>query len=205
MTHPDSLKCHLCTDPCLGHQVENLCCSCYFGCQSRLPVSERVAKLADHPTRFNNTNPNRKATLMTDRNRANLSAADALKYAATLLRSRADWIIAEIGGAMCEDEMHETPLDALDDLVDQIGALALAFGDPRRYSDGRLVKTRATIENHFATEHLWHPTPGVEKPCSWSGALMHDPGTPDRGLFTVNTNPTDQTIHVCVVRTDLLT
>ena len=138
---------------------------------------------------------------MTNRTRANVSAVDALKYAATLLRSRADWIIDEIGGAMCENEMHETPLDVLDDLVGQIGALAAAFGDPRRYSDGRHVTTRAEIENNFSTEHIWHPDPNFEQPRSWTGHLLSDPGTKCRGIFEVRTDPATQEIQVEVVRT----
>lgn len=131
------------------------------------------------------------------------NAEDTLKYVAALVSSRLDWVIDEIGGSICDDD-HDLPLDALKDLADEVEALASQFGDPRRYRDGRVVKSRAIIENHFLTEHLWHPTPGVEKPCSWSGALLHDPGTPDRGIYTVDTNPADQTIHIGVVRTDLL-
>lgn len=52
MTNPDVRPCHLCPDLCVCGQVDGLGRPCHFGCQGQLPACERVAKLAEYPTRF---------------------------------------------------------------------------------------------------------------------------------------------------------
>ncbi len=129
-----------------------------------------------------------------------LMAADALKYAAALLKHRTDWATDAIGGAGCGGD-HDTELEALDQVFDSVEFLATQFGDPNRYSDGRQVVTSREIERGFITVHVWHPLPEVEAPASWRGNLRHDPGEPCPGLYEVSTTPDTQEIHVRVVRT----
>lgn len=128
-----------------------------------------------------------------------ITATDALKYAAALLRYRADWATDAIGGADCSAD-HEPELEAIDDAVREIDALAAQFGDSRSYSDGRLVKTSCEIEPGVVTAHVWHPDPSAEKPQSWRGTLRHDPGEPSPGVYEVSTDPATQIIHVRAVR-----
>lgn len=127
------------------------------------------------------------------------NAADALKYAAALLRQRADWTTDLIGGSGCNVD-HETSLAAIEATSDEISALATQFGDPRRYSDGRLVKSAREIEPGLVTEHVWHPDPSAEPATSWRGALRHDPDEPSPGIFEVTLDPAAQVIHVRTVR-----
>lgn len=142
-------------------------------------------------------------------NHAYLDAADALKYAAALLRGRADWTCDSIGGAMCvhevehgQQEGHDVELDAIEEVVSDIETLAAQFGDPRRYSDGRRIKTSREIEYGLVTSHVWHPDPSAEQPRSWTGHLPSgDPDVPSPGVFQVTTTPRTQEIFVRVVRT----
>lgn len=132
-----------------------------------------------------------------------MRADDALKYAAAVLHARTDWVLDAIGGSLCEGAAgHETELDAVADIVAEINGLASEFGDRGTYSDGRKVKSGAWIDDdHIRTEHVWHPDPAQEKPQSWRGNLLHDPGTPCPGIYEVTTYPATQEIHVRVVRT----
>lgn len=131
-----------------------------------------------------------------------MRADDALKYAAAILESRTDWSLDSIAGSMCEGAGgHEDELDALHAVVDDIKKLATQFGDARRYSDGRLVKSCREIEYGLTTAHVWHPEPALEKSESWRGNLLHDPGTPCPGIYEVTTYPETQQIHVRVVKT----
>jgi hypothetical protein len=124
---------------------------------------------------------------------------DALKYAAAILRQRTDWTLDGIGGSMC-DGNHETDLDATREIVDEIADLAAEFGDPRRYSDGRVVKSEKEIQLGLVTSHVWHPDPAVEGSHSWRSNLPSDPGVPSPGIYEVTTYPVTQEIHVRVVR-----
>lgn len=124
---------------------------------------------------------------------------DALKYAAALLQQRMEWTTDAIAGSECTVE-HETELDAVYDTSREITGLAAAFGDPRRYSDGRLVKSRAEIQRGLVTEHVWHPDPTLEYRRSWRGALPSDPDVPSPGVYEVTVDPKAQDIHVRVVR-----
>lgn len=126
-------------------------------------------------------------------------ADDALKYAAAILKSRTDWTTDAIGGSGCDTD-HELELDAIDDTVREIRELAAQFGDPRRYSDGRMVEASAEIQRGLIAHHVWHPDPGVEQPTSWRADLPHDPETPVPGIYEVSTDPVAQDIHVCTVR-----
>ncbi|MBX9920808.1 MAG: hypothetical protein K2Y33_13445 [Mycolicibacterium frederiksbergense] len=128
------------------------------------------------------------------------TASDALKYAAALLRHRAEWTTDAIGGAGCRGN-HEIELDAIDEAVLEIWRLAGQYGDPLRYSDGRLVRSSREIEPGVTTEHIWMPDPAAEEPRSWRGTLRHDPGEQCPGLYEVATTPMTQEIHVRVVRT----
>ncbi|XTP37163.1 hypothetical protein ACORG1_13485 [Mycobacterium sp. TJFP1] len=127
------------------------------------------------------------------------NSLDALKYAAALLTQRANWTTDSISGADCTGD-HEPELDAIDETAREICALAAQFGDPRRYSDGRMVKSAREIEPGVVTEHVWHPDPAAEKPLSWRGTLRHDPGEPCPGIYEVSLTPATQEIHVCTVR-----
>jgi len=127
------------------------------------------------------------------------TAADALKYAAAILRQRADWTTSAISGSECEIE-HEIELDAILGICDEISALAEQFGDPRRYSDGRLVLSRKEIQRGLTTEHVWQPNPTQEESRSWSSSLPSDPDVPSPGIYEVTTDPQTQKIHVQIVR-----
>jgi hypothetical protein len=126
-----------------------------------------------------------------------MRAEDALKYAAALL-TETGWACEAIFSAECGG--HEE-LEAISSVVGKVERLAEQFGDPRRYSDGRMVKSRAEIERGTYTEHVWHPDPTCAKPTSWRGQLLSDPGVPSPGIYEVSTDPVTQDIHVRVVRT----
>lgn len=130
-----------------------------------------------------------------------MRADDALKYAAALLRDRADWTLDAIGGAGCDTD-HEVELDATDEIIQAVADLAAQFGDPNRYSDGRYVKTSAWIEeDRLSTSHIWHPNPGSEAVRSHrSGLPSGGPDLPSPGVYEVTTDPSTQGIHVRVVR-----
>jgi hypothetical protein len=132
--------------------------------------------------------------------RASVAPEDALKYAAAKLYEITGWALDSIGGSFCDHEGHETELNAIHDVVDEIRDLARQFGDPNRYSDGRVVKSSAAIEHGIYTEHVWHPDPTAEQPRSWSGHLHSDPGVPSPGVYEVSTAPSTQGVHVRVVR-----
>jgi|GEM_PF-5871298 len=75
-------------------------------------------------------------------------ADDALKYAAALLNYRAEWINRSIGGSDCDTD-HDVELDSISAIARQVSKIAAHFGDPRRYSDGRLVTS--LIQDRGAT------------------------------------------------------
>lgn len=128
------------------------------------------------------------------------NASDALKYAAAILRQRTEWTTSSIAGSECAIE-HETELDAICEVSDQITFLAAQFGDPRRYSDGRLVTSRTEIQHGLTTEHVWQPDPTTEDSRSYRGQLPSgDPDIPSPGRFEVTTIPETQEMHVRVVR-----
>lgn len=128
------------------------------------------------------------------------TAADMLKYAAAMLQTRTDWALDSIAGAICDQGAHEDELDDLHDTVNKICALAAGFGDPGRYSDGRLVQSSKEIVDGLVTGHLWHPDPASETPRSWRANLPSDPGVPSPGIYEVTTDPATQQIHVRVIR-----
>ena len=128
-----------------------------------------------------------------------MGADDALKYAAALLKSRTQWTGDSIAGSD-ECNGHELELQVIDDTVTEIRRLAAQFGDPRRYSDGRVVESRAEIVPGFVTHHVWHPDPDVEEPVSHRGLLLSDPGVPSPGIYEVSTDPATQDIHIRVAR-----
>ena len=131
---------------------------------------------------------------------ANYTSADALKYAAALLKSRTDWACDSIGGSMCGGH-HDTELDAVTDAVTDVLGLAAQFGDPRVYSDGRLVESGAWIQNGLYTSHVWHPDPTAESPQSWRSHLPSgDPDIASPGCYEVTLTPATQDIHIRVVR-----
>ena len=125
-------------------------------------------------------------------------ADDALKYAAAAASATAEWALDAIGGSLC-DHGHEDEANAIADTVREVAELAAQYGDPMRYSDGRAVKTTRDIAPGLVTSHVWQPNPGDEKPQTWTGELLHDPGTPRRGSYTVTTDPLTQEIHVRVM------
>ena len=130
-----------------------------------------------------------------------MRADDALKYAAALLHSRTDWATDSIGGSSCDRGGHELELDAIADVISDIGRLASQFGDPRRYSDGRMVKSSREIERGLTTEHVWHPVLELEQVRSHRRSLLSgDPDVPSPGMYEVTTYPVTQEIHVRVVR-----
>ncbi|OFB37933.1 hypothetical protein BA059_16675 [Mycolicibacterium sp. (ex Dasyatis americana)] len=131
-----------------------------------------------------------------------MRADDALKYAAALLKSRTDWALDAIGGSLCNQEGHELETDALYAITVDIAKLAAQFGDPLRYSDGRMVKSSKEIDRGFTTEHIWHPVAELEEVRSHRGNLLSgDPDLPPPGIYEVTTYPATQQIHVRVVRT----
>ena len=129
-----------------------------------------------------------------------VSAADALKYAAALIGQRAEWTTSAIGGCDCGAD-HDLELGAIVETSREITAVAAGFGDLSRYSDGRRVLSSREIAPGLVAEHIWHPDPAAEKPRSYRGTLGHDPGEPCPGLYEVETDPATQELHVRVVRT----
>lgn len=127
------------------------------------------------------------------------TAADALKYAAAILRQRSEWTTDAIDCAECAID-HDTELDAILGICDEISALTEQFGDPRRYSDGRLVISRAEIQRGLTTEHVWQPNSTQEEPRSWNSSLPSDPDVPSPGVYEVTTDPQTQRIHVQIVK-----
>lgn len=128
-----------------------------------------------------------------------ISATDALKYGAALLQQRTEWTTDSISGADCNAD-HDPEVGLIEATAAEIIRLAARFGDPRRYSDGRLVKSTREIEPGFITEHVWHPDPTAEEPRSWRGTLRHDPDEPCPGLYEVSLTPATQEIHIRTVR-----
>ena len=128
-----------------------------------------------------------------------VAPADALKYSAAILKQRCDWTLDVIGGSGCEYD-HEEEIDATLSVVDVIRALADQYGDPNRYSDGRLVQSSAEIQDGLVTTHVWHPCEIAEDARSWRAALPSDPGMPSPGIYEVSYDPVAQDIHVRVVR-----
>jgi hypothetical protein len=128
-----------------------------------------------------------------------VTAADALKYAAALLKSRTDWTTDAIGGSDCSID-HDTELDAIGDVVDEIRGLAGRFGDMTRYSNGRRVESSAEIARGLVTHHVWHPDAAAEPSRSWRSHLPSDPGEPSPGIYEVELHPASQEILVRVVR-----
>ena len=126
--------------------------------------------------------------------------ADALKYAAAILRQRIEWTTDAIAGSECDGD-HDIELDAIGDVSAEISALAASFGDIDRYSDGRRVKSRAEIALGLITEHVWHPDATQEESRSWRSHLLSgDPDVQSPGIYEVTTIPETQQIDVRVVR-----
>jgi hypothetical protein len=95
----------------------------------------------------------------------------------------------------------EDAMEATGDVVHTVRKLAARFGDPHRYSDGRLIMSHAEIDHGFVTEHVWHPDPVSEPSQSWRGDLFPgDDDGPPPGRIEVSTNPATQTIHTRVMR-----
>lgn len=131
-----------------------------------------------------------------------MRADDALKYAAAKLASCTDWATDSIAGSMCASGGHEDETDAISEMTTEVVRLAALFGNPLRYSDGRMVKSGAWIDNGMRTEHVWHPDPVQEEPQSWRGHLHSGhPDVPSPGIYEVSTEPSTQDLHVRVVRT----
>jgi hypothetical protein len=136
---------------------------------------------------------------MTDTTPTPVPPADALKYIAALVTERTDWTTDAISGSGC-NRSHEIEVDAIDAMVREIVNLARQYGDPRVYSDGRQVRTTTRIHSCGLTSaHVWHPDPTAEAPQTWGGSLLHDPGTPSPGVFSVTTDPATQRVHVNTV------
>lgn len=129
-----------------------------------------------------------------------IAAADAIKYAASLLGSRTGWALDSIAGSTCDHDGHEEAVEAVYDAIGDLKNLAAQYGDPRRYSDGRAVTTEKEIVFGLVTSHVWHPDPACEDPRSWRANLPSDPGVPSPGIYEVTTDPATQEIHVRVVR-----
>jgi len=131
-----------------------------------------------------------------------MRADDALKYAAARLRAYTDWALDSIGGSMCDHHGHEDESNAISDGIRDVSNLASQFGDPLRYSDGRIVQSSKQIDNGLSIGHVWHPVPELEEIQSHRGNLLSgDPDVPSPGIYEVTTYPDTQEIHVRVVRT----
>ncbi|CAM3224952.1 hypothetical protein [Tsukamurella hominis] len=130
-----------------------------------------------------------------------MNGTDAIKYLAARLAERTDWAIDSIGGSGCDHD-HDDELNALMDAVAEVRTFAAEFaGDPHHYSDGRLVKSSAQIDDGLYTSVVWHPIVERDEARSWRGALLSGaPGVPSPGLYEVETDPTTQMITVRVVR-----
>lgn len=101
-----------------------------------------------------------------------MRADDALKYAAARLRARTDWALDSISGSTCDHHGHEDELNAISDGIKEVAALASQFGDPLRYSDGRIVQSSKWIDEGLSTGHVWHPVPELEEIQSHRGCRL---------------------------------
>jgi hypothetical protein len=127
-------------------------------------------------------------------------AADALKYAAAILRERTGWTLDAIGGSECGED-HEIQLDVIHSVRDEVIELACNFGDIWRYSDGRQVESDKEIQPGFRFHHVWHYDPRQEERQSWRGDLLSgDPDVPAPGIYEATTDPERQEIHVRVAQ-----
>jgi hypothetical protein len=68
------------------------------------------------------------------------------------------------------------------------------------YSNGRVVRSNAEIEDGLVTSHTWHPNASAQESRSWRASLPSDPGVPSPGIYEVTLEPVMQDIHVRVVR-----
>lgn len=111
-----------------------------------------------------------------------------MKYAHALLTHRIDWTTDAISRSECGLN-HGLELDAIDDIVREIGSMAAVFGYPERYNDGRQVVTRTEIYRGLMAWHIWQPYPN-EEPQSWRGDLpCGGPDLPVPGVYEVRTVP----------------
>ncbi|WP_440712083.1 hypothetical protein [Gordonia sp. FQ] len=130
-----------------------------------------------------------------------MRADDAIKYAAAKLAHCTDWACDSIGGSMCDVD-HSVETDAIGEAVGELYCLAAEFGDPKTYSNGRIVQSRIWIvENELTTEVVWHPLPDGEGPQTWRGELSSGhPDLPSPGRYEVPTDPVTQQVFVKVFR-----
>ncbi|MDP7735137.1 hypothetical protein [Mycobacterium paragordonae] len=135
------------------------------------------------------------------------SAADWLKYRAAECASRTNAITDAICAVLSDVKMDgetEEGLDELlrelDDLAAENRAAAARFGDPNKYSDGRVVESFTPITPGMSQGVTWHPDPAAHRPTHWIGDLLSDPGMPSPGRYEVTLDAISQRIDVRVIR-----
>ncbi|MGY2019367.1 hypothetical protein [Nocardia gipuzkoensis] len=127
---------------------------------------------------------------------------DALQWLAYRVKSVVGWTTDSIAWSSldnCPGDDHEPELTALGDLIEEMNAvLSLLVGHWGKYSDGRDVVTRVRIEDGHELSHLWSPDLDTDKPKTFTGRLLADPGE-DNGKYEVRIIP-PQTVEVRVLR-----
>lgn len=123
---------------------------------------------------------------------------DALKFAYAILHHRIEWTTNAISGSDC-GLSHELEIDAINDIVRQVGQMAAVFGYPDKYSDGREVISSTKIYRGLMAWHIWQPY--VNEPSqSWRGNLPgNGPDEPSPGVYEVETVPATQELRVSIV------
>lgn len=119
-----------------------------------------------------------------------ITASDALLWTVLEMDGLFDWISETLTELEKDDAAN-----SLWRFQSKVRELASAANLSMYYSDGRIAKTSAEIEENFTASHLWEPDPTEDKPISWDGRLSVDPGRPDRGGYVVHVVP-PQTVTV---------
>lgn len=103
---------------------------------------------------------------MTRASTPNHTAADALVYAATLVRSQIEWLSDAIIDRLDADAAAaaEPLLDQLDGLARQVGEIARPHDRGGRYSDGRPIESKIRIDGFGEVIHLWPADPTHARP-----------------------------------------
>ncbi|PND52547.1 MULTISPECIES: hypothetical protein [Rhodococcus] len=104
----------------------------------------------------------------------NHTPTDALIHTTHLVRSRIEWATDTLSDQL-DEHTHaavEYILDALNDLMKQVAALARPHYRGPHYSDGRPIRSRIAIpERNSVFEHLWpaDPAQAIEQHIELSG------------------------------------
>ncbi|MBF6363183.1 hypothetical protein IU436_20255 [Nocardia farcinica] len=131
----------------------------------------------------------------------NYTAFDCLQWLAYRCKSTVDWVVDAVVLDHFDDpnrgEPHEMAIGGLEALIDEMDKiLGPLVGHWGKYSDGRDVVTHVEIERGQYYTHLWSPDPTMDKPSTFIGRLIADPGQ-DNGTYEIHIRP-PQTLEVVI-------